>query len=80
MKAIRLYDWEDTDKQHVLREVRILRADDLTRNGKTRIYAWSEGDNFNYMLYPTDGTAYPEHDNRVQQQRHTERYLYVAIE
>lgn len=80
MKAIILYDWDDKGKQHELRKVRILRADDLTRNGKARIYAWSEGNNLNYMLYPTESTAYPEFDNRVQQQRHTERYLYSVVE
>ena len=81
MKTIRLYDWHDTEKQQVLREVGVLRTDDLTRNGKERIYVWSMGDEeFNFTLYPQYGTAYAEHDNRVQQQRIAERYFYEVVE
>jgi hypothetical protein len=80
MKAIRLYDWNDKQLQHPLREVGVLRADDMTRNGKKRLFVWSADDQFNYMLYPDYGTAYPEYDNRVQQQRYAERFLYETVE
>ena len=81
MKAIRLFDWNDDQFAQPLREVPVLRADPLTRNGKQRIFVWSGGDeDFNYMLYPDYGTAYPEYDNRVQQQRYARRYRYVAVE
>ena len=80
MKKLRLYDWQDKTQEHLLREVTVLRADDLTRNGKKRIFVWSADDEFNYLLYPDYNTAYPEFDNRVQQQRYAERYLYEAVE
>ena len=81
MKAIRLYDWEDTERQHCLAEVEVLRVDDYTQNGKRRQYLWSGGDEeFNYVLYPDFGTAYPEFDNLLQQQRYARRYLYEAVE
>lgn len=80
MKSIRLFDWQDDQYERVLREVPVLRADTMTRNGKKRIFVWSEGDEFNYMLYPDFGTAYPEFDNRVQQQRYARRYRYEAVE
>jgi len=80
MKAIRLYDWEDEQCEHLLREVAVRRADDLTRNSKRRIFVWSDSDEFNYTLYPDYGTAYPEFDNRVQQQRYAERYRYQTVD
>ena len=85
MKTILLYDWEDKVLAHAVREVRVQRLDDLTRNGVKRFFAWSDGEEeFNFMLYPGgehgDGVAYPEYDNRVQQQRYAERYIYVAAE
>lgn len=81
MKAIRLYDWHDTERQHVLHEIPVLKTDVLTRNGKERIYVWTGGDEeFNYTLYPQYGTAYPEYDNRVQQQRIARRYFYETVE
>ncbi|MBN2082988.1 hypothetical protein JW859_12385 [bacterium] len=81
MKAIRLFDWEDEAHEHLLHEVAVLKADDMTRNGKDRIFVWSDGDeHFNFMLYPEFGTAYPEFDNRVQQQRYARRYRYEVVE
>jgi len=79
MKAIRLYDWHDSQKTQMLREVAVVRADDYTQNGKKRVFIWSKEDEFNYVLYPEDGTAYPEYENRLQQQRITARYLYEAV-
>ena len=80
MKAIRLYDWADEAKQHLLREVPVRQADDSTRGGKRRLFVWSgDGEEFNYVLYPDDGTAYPEFDNRIQQQRLARRYRYDAV-
>lgn len=80
MKAIRLYDWQDSELARPLREVRAKRVDDYTRNGKARLFFWSDGDEFDYVLYPEHGTAYPEYDNRIQQQRIAERYRYEAVE
>jgi hypothetical protein len=80
MKAIRLFDWQDSALHKPLREVRIKRVDDYTRGGKARLYVWSDGAEFDYVLYPEAGTAYPEYDNRVQQQRVAERYRYQAVE
>jgi hypothetical protein len=80
MKAIRLFDWADKEMQQCLKEVTVLRADDATRNQKKRIYVWSADDEFNYLLYPDYGTAYPEYENRTQQQRYAERYLYEVVE
>ena len=80
MKAIRLYDWTDKHMEHCLKEVQVLRQDDMTRNGKQRFFIWTADDEFNYLLYPDYGTAYPEFDNRVQQQRYAERYRYEAVE
>ena len=81
MKTIRLYDWEDEGKQHLLKEVAVRQADDYTRGGKKRLFVWSgEGEEFNYVLYPDDGTAYPEFDTRLQQQRLARRYRYDAVD
>ena len=81
MKAIKLYDWLDVEKQHLLLEVPVVSTTDLTRNGKERIFVWTgTGQEFNYTLYPQYGTAYPEYDNRVQKQRIARRYLYDAVE
>ena len=80
MKAIQLFDWQDTAMQRPLREVRINRVDDYTRNGKARLFVWSDGDEFDYVLYPEYQTAYPEYDNRIQQQRIAERYRYLPVE
>lgn len=80
MKAIILYDWLDKDKATPLREVPVHSTQDLTRNGKKRIYVWTGDDEeFNFTLYPDYGTAYPEFDARVQKQRIAERYLYEAV-
>jgi hypothetical protein len=81
MQLIRLYDWNDAEKQHLVREVRVLSTKPLTRNGKERIFVWTaEDEEFNYILYPQYGTAYPEYDNRIQQQRIAKRYLYEIVE
>jgi hypothetical protein len=81
MQLIRLYDWNDVDKQHPLREVRVLSSTPLTRNGKERVFVWTGDDEeFNYTLYPQYGTAYPEYDSRIQQQRIAKRYLYDAVD
>jgi len=81
MKAIRLYDWRDAERQRPLREVRVLTTENLTRNGKERVFVWTaEGEEFNYILYPQYGTAYPEYDNRIQLQRIARRYRYEAID
>jgi hypothetical protein len=81
MKAIILYDWLDKDKANPLAEVPVQSTEDLTRNGKKRIYVWTGGDEeFNFTLYPDYGTAYPEYDGRVQKQRIAERYLYTTVE
>ena len=81
MKAIKLYDWLDVEKQHMLLELPVLSTQSLTRNGKERIFVWTgKGEEFNYTLYPQYGTAYPEYDNRVQKQRIAKRYLYDVVE
>jgi len=81
MKAIRLYDWQDAEMQRPLREVRVLTTEKLTRNGKERVFVWTdEGEEFNYILYPQYGTAYPEYDNRIQLQRIARRYRYEAVD
>ncbi len=80
MQLIRLYEWNDVEKQHPVREVRVLSTKPLTRNGKERIFVWTaEDEEFNYILYPQYGTAYPEYDNRIQQQRIAKRYLYDSV-
>lgn len=80
MQLIRLYDWNDVDKQRPLREVRVVSTEHLTRNGKERVFVWTaEDEEFNYILYPQYGTAYPEYDNRIQQQRIAKRYLYETV-
>jgi len=81
MKTIRLFDWDDKDKQSAVREIAVVKTDNLTRNGKERIYVWTgDGEDANYTLYPQYGTAYPEFDNRVQEQRIAVRYLYETVE
>jgi hypothetical protein len=80
MKSIILYDWQDSAMQQPLREVRVRRADGYARGGTERVFVWSEGDEPDYVLYPEHGTAYPEYDTRVQQQRIAERYRYQAVE
>jgi hypothetical protein len=81
MKSIKLYDWFDINREHVVREVQVLKTDDLTRNGKQRIFVWSgEGEEFNYILYPQYSTAYPEYEYRIQNQRIAQRYYYEAVE
>ena len=81
MKAIKLYDWFDVNRERVVREVPVFKTDDLTRNGKQRIFVWSgEGEEFNYILYPQYGTAYPEYEYRIQHQRIAQRYYYEAVE
>ena len=81
MKAIKLYDWADTKKQHLLRTVPVQETQNLNRNGKERIFVWT-GDNekFNYTLYPQYGTAYPEYEYRIQQQLIAEVFLYSVVE
>ena len=81
MKAIELYDWADTEKQNVIRTVPVQETENLNRNGKERIFVWTGDDEgFNYTLYPQYGTAYPEYEYRIQQQRIAERYLYSVVE
>ena len=81
MKAIILYDWLDKEKRNPLEEIPVHSTEDLTRNGKKRIYVWTGDDEeFNFTLYPDYGTAYPEYDARVQKQRIAERYLYEVVE
>ncbi len=77
MKSIRLYNWEDKLKRRVIREVKVLTTTRMNRNGVQRIYIWSDGeDEPNYMLYPKDGTAYPEYDERMQRQRNSKVFRY----
>ena len=77
MQVLRLYRWEDSELSRPVREIDLLRVDDLTRNSKKRLFAWSgDEDEMNYLLYPDYGTAYPEFDNRVQKQRPGVRYRY----
>lgn len=77
-KYLRLYDWADKEKTRPLREVPVLRMDKYNRNSKQRILIWSgDPDDFNYVIYPDYDTAYPEFDNKVQQQRYSQRYLYT---
>ena len=77
MQVLRLYRWEDNELSRPVREIDLLRVDDLTRNSKKRLFAWSgDEDEMNYLLYPDYGTAYPEFDNRVQKQRPGVRYRY----
>lgn len=81
MKAIKLYDWADTQKLTVLRTVPVQEAENLNRNGKVRIFVWTgDSEEFNYTLYPQYGTAYPEYEYRIQQQRIAERYLYEVVD
>ncbi|MCB1217027.1 hypothetical protein KDL44_06525 [bacterium] len=78
MQVLKLYRWDDRELDRPVREIDLLRVDDLTRNSKKRLFAWSgDEDEMNYMLYPDYGTAYPEFDNRVQKQRPGIRYRYV---
>lgn len=80
MQAIRLYDWQDKQHRKVLREVKVLSTTSLTRNGKKRVYAWSNGeDEPNYMLYPDYGTAYPDYEERPQKQRIGKIFLYEEV-
>jgi hypothetical protein len=80
-KFLRLYDWQDKDKKRPLREVPVLRIDQYNRNSKERLLVWSEDpDEFNYVVFPEYGTAYPEYDNIVQQQRYARRYLFEFAE
>ncbi|MEZ5338088.1 MAG: hypothetical protein R3F46_07450 [bacterium] len=77
MQVLKLYRWDDRELDRPVREIDLLRVDDLTRNSKKRLFAWSgDEDEMNYMLYPDYGTAYPEFDNRVQKQRPGIRYRY----
>ena len=81
MKAINLYDWADTGKTNVIQTVPVEETQNLNRNGKERIFVWTGDDQeFNYTLYPEYGTAYPEYEYRIQQQRIAERYLYEAVD
>ena len=81
MQKIKLYDWNDTALATCLREVIVHETQDLSRNGKQRLLVWArDKDEYNYLLYPDFGTAYPEFDNRVQMQRHAERYRYLAVD
>lgn len=81
MQVLKLYRWEDSELSRPVREIDLLRVDDLTRNSKKRLYAWSgDEDEMNYLLYPDYGTAYPEFDNRVQKQRPGIRYRYELLD
>ena len=76
-KYLRLYDWHDKELKRPLHEVPVLRIDQYNRNGKERLLVWSaDPDEFNFVVFPTYGTAYPEYDNIVQQQRYARRYLF----
>ena len=81
MKKIRLFEWEDTAKSHPVRDVVVDKTEDLTRNGVKRTYCWTGGDEeFNFTLYPDQGTAYPECDNLLQRQRISECFLYDVVD
>ncbi|MCB1185892.1 hypothetical protein KDL29_01885 [bacterium] len=81
MQVLKLYRWEDKELSRPVREIDLLRVDDLTRNSKKRLFAWSgDEDEMNYLLYPDYGTAYPEFDNRIQKQRPGIRYRFVLSE
>jgi hypothetical protein len=81
MKAIRLYDWEDKFKRRPVREVPVADTSDLTRNGVRRVYVWTRGlEEPNFVLYPEQGTAYPEFDERLQKQRNSRIYLYDPLD
>ena len=80
MKSIRLYDWEDKLKRTVIREVPVAQTSPLTRNGVERVYVWTKGlEEPNFTLYPQQGTAYPEFDERLQKQRNSRIYLYEEV-
>lgn len=81
MKSIRLYDWEDKHKRRVVKEIPVADTSDLTRNGVHRVYVWTQGlDEPNFLLYPAQGTAYPEFDERLQKQRNSRIYLYDPLD
>lgn len=76
-QVLRIYSYHDKDKSRALREIPLARLDSADRNGKQRFYAWSaDPDEMNYYLYPAFGTAYPEFENRLQEQRPGKRFLY----
>ncbi len=81
MQVLKLYRWEDRELARPIREIDLLRLDDMTRNSKQRLFAWSGDENeMNYLLYPDYGTAYPEFDNRIQKQRPGVRFRYELTE
>jgi hypothetical protein len=78
---LKLYNFHDKDKTRLLREIPLARLDAANRNGKQRFFAWSaDPDEMNFYIYPDFGTAYPEFENRLQQQRPGKRYLYELTE
>jgi hypothetical protein len=81
MKVLRLYEWEDKLKRRVVKEVPVAETSDLTRNGVRRVYVWTQGlEETNFVLYPEQGTAYPEFDERLQKQRNSRIYLYDPLD
>jgi hypothetical protein len=80
MKSLRLYDWEDKLKRTVVREIAVAETSPLTRNGVERVYVWTSGvEEPNFVLYPLQGTAYPEYDERLQRQRNSKVFLYDEV-
>jgi hypothetical protein len=80
VKSIRLYDWEDKLKRRAVLELQVSATQNLTRNGTQRVYVWTAGDETNFTLYPDQGTAYPEFEERLQRQRNGRVYLYDALD
>jgi hypothetical protein len=81
MKALRLYDWEDKLKRRPVKDIPVAETSDLTRNGVSRVYVWTAGlEEPNFVLYPQNGTAYPEFDERLQKQRNSRVYLYDPLD
>jgi hypothetical protein len=76
-QVLKLFNFYDKARTRPVREIPLARLDPANRNGKQRFFAWSaDQDEMNYYLYPDFGTAYPEFENRLQQQRPAKRYLY----
>ena len=81
LQVLKLYNYHDKAKSRPVREIPLARLDPADRNGKQRFFAWSaDADEMNYYLYPDYGTAYPEFENRLQEQRPAKRYLYELTE
>jgi hypothetical protein len=79
--VLRLYSFHDKQKSRILREIPLAQLDAANRNSKLRLFAWSaDPDEMNYYLYPEFGTAYPEFENRLQEQRPGKRFRYDLLE